>query len=120
MEQTSPPHCRLHDSRRLDPLITAVLLEPDESGYGIMDALIRSDGSGMIHLHQKAGGSRMPPTAETVAKRLHYVHQEGAAFAWTHRFLRPIFLTAVFWNLSWFILQAAYVPYVPSAIVRMT
>src|SRR5689334_3171465 len=57
----------------------AVLLEPDEVGYGIMDALVRSDGSGMIHLHQKAGGSRMPPTAETVAKRLHYVHQEGAA-----------------------------------------
>ena len=43
------------------------------------DTLIRSDGSGMLHLHQKAGGSRMPPTAETVAKRLHYVHQEGAA-----------------------------------------
>jgi 3-oxoacyl-[acyl-carrier-protein] synthase-3 len=57
----------------------AVLLEPDPNGYGIMDALIRSDGSGMIHLHQKAGGSRMPPTLETVAKRLHYVHQEGAA-----------------------------------------
>jgi len=57
----------------------AVLLEPNESGFGIMDALIRSDGSGMIHLHQKAGGSRLPATAETVAKRLHYVHQEGAA-----------------------------------------
>ena len=57
----------------------AVLLEPSESGYGIMDALIRSDGSGAIHLHQKAGGSRMPASAETVAKRLHYVHQEGAA-----------------------------------------
>jgi 3-oxoacyl-[acyl-carrier-protein] synthase III len=57
----------------------AVLLEPDENGFGIMDALIRSDGSGMIHLHQKAGGSRMPPTIETVGKRLHYVHQEGAA-----------------------------------------
>jgi len=41
----------------------AVLLEPDENGYGIMDALIRSDGAGMIHLHQKAGGSRMPATA---------------------------------------------------------
>jgi len=41
--------------------------------------LIRSDGAGMPHLHQKAGGSRMPPSAETVAKRLHYVHQEGAA-----------------------------------------
>ena len=32
----------------------------------------------MPHLHQKAGGSRMPPNARTVAKRLHYVHQEGA------------------------------------------
>jgi 3-oxoacyl-[acyl-carrier-protein] synthase-3 len=57
----------------------AVLLEPDANGYGIMDSLIRSDGSGMIHLHQKAGGSRMPPTADTIAARLHYVHQEGAA-----------------------------------------
>ncbi len=56
----------------------AVLLEPDRK-YGIIDTLIASDGSGMPHLHQKAGGSRLPPTAETVAKRLHYVHQEGAA-----------------------------------------
>jgi 3-oxoacyl-[acyl-carrier-protein] synthase-3 len=57
----------------------AVLLEPSVDGTGIMDSLIRSDGSGMIHLHQKAGGSRMPPSFETVANRLHYVHQEGAA-----------------------------------------
>jgi 3-oxoacyl-[acyl-carrier-protein] synthase III len=57
----------------------AVLLEAQQNGYGIMDSLIRSDGSGMIHLHQKAGGSRMPASADTVAKRLHYVHQEGAA-----------------------------------------
>ena len=56
----------------------AVLLEPSRK-YGIIDTLIGSDGAGMPHLHQKAGGSRMPPTAETVAQRLHYVHQEGAA-----------------------------------------
>jgi 3-oxoacyl-[acyl-carrier-protein] synthase-3 len=56
----------------------AVLIEPSKK-YGIVDTLIRADGAGMPHLHQKAGGSRMPPTAETVAKRLHYVHQEGAA-----------------------------------------
>jgi 3-oxoacyl-[acyl-carrier-protein] synthase-3 len=56
----------------------AVLLEPSRK-YGIIDTVIRSDGAGMPHLHQKAGGSRMPPSAETVAKRLHYVHQEGAA-----------------------------------------
>ena len=56
----------------------AVLLEPSRK-YGIIDTLIGSDGAGMPHLHQKAGGSRLPPTAETVAQRLHYVHQEGAA-----------------------------------------
>ena len=56
----------------------AVLLEPSKNGHGIRDILIRSDGAGMPHLHQKAGGSRMPPSEETVAKRLHYVHQEGA------------------------------------------
>jgi len=55
----------------------AVLLEPN-TDYGVLDTILRSDGSGMKHLHQKAGGSRMPPTAETVAKRLHYVYQEGA------------------------------------------
>ena len=57
----------------------AVLVEPSPNGDGIFDTLVRSDGAGMQHLHQKAGGSRMPPSAETVAKRLHYVHQEGAA-----------------------------------------
>ena len=56
----------------------AVLLEPNAEGYGVMDTVLRSDGSGMQYLHQKAGGSRLPPSAETVAKRLHYIHQEGA------------------------------------------
>jgi 3-oxoacyl-[acyl-carrier-protein] synthase-3 len=57
----------------------AVLLEPSPNGCGIHDTIIRADGAGVPHLHQKAGGSRMPPTADTVARRLHYVHQEGAA-----------------------------------------
>jgi 3-oxoacyl-[acyl-carrier-protein] synthase III len=57
----------------------AVLIEPSNNGHGIVDVQLRSDGSGMHYLHQKAGGSRMPPTAETVAKRLHHVYQEGAA-----------------------------------------
>lgn len=37
--------------------------------------------------------------------------REGAGFAWSHPLLRPILLTAVVWNLAWFVLQAAYVPY---------
>jgi 3-oxoacyl-[acyl-carrier-protein] synthase-3 len=56
----------------------AIMIEPSRNDHGIRDMLIRSDGAGMPHLHQKAGGSRMPPTLETVEKRLHYVHQEGA------------------------------------------
>jgi predicted MFS family arabinose efflux permease len=52
-----------------------------------------------------------PPRRAPATRHFGRELQEGAAFAWAHRFLRPIFLTAVFWNLSWFILQAAYVPY---------
>lgn len=37
--------------------------------------------------------------------------KEGAGFVWGHRWLRPILLTAVAWNIAWFILQAAFVPY---------
>ncbi|MGC1175729.1 MFS transporter, partial [Polaromonas sp.] len=37
--------------------------------------------------------------------------QDGARLVWDHPLLRPILLTAVAWNISWFVLQAAYVPY---------
>lgn len=36
---------------------------------------------------------------------------QGAGFAWSQPLLRPILLTAVAWNIAWFVLQAAYVPY---------
>ncbi|MGV3559895.1 beta-ketoacyl-ACP synthase III [Larkinella arboricola] len=55
----------------------AVLLEPTTENYGIYDSIIRSDGSGQNHLVQKAGGSRYPPTHETIDKRWHYVYQDG-------------------------------------------
>lgn len=54
-----------------------VLLEPDTEGNGIQDAILRADGMGRHYLHMKAGGSTRPPTAETVARREHYVYQEG-------------------------------------------
>jgi 3-oxoacyl-[acyl-carrier-protein] synthase III len=57
----------------------AIMLEPSGNGHGVHDVVLRSDGAGMQYLHQKAGGSRMPPSAETVAKRLHHIYQEGAA-----------------------------------------
>ncbi len=56
-----------------------VLLEPTTEEVGIMDSILKSDGSGECYLHMKAGGSRMPASHETVDKRLHYVYQEGSA-----------------------------------------
>jgi 3-oxoacyl-[acyl-carrier-protein] synthase-3 len=55
----------------------AVLLEPNEEGLGVIDSVLKSDGSGRKFLVQPAGGSANPPTHETVDKRMHYVHQEG-------------------------------------------
>ncbi len=55
----------------------ALLLEPDSEGYGIQDALLRSDGIGTGFLHQKAGGSRLTPSERTVKNNLHYIYQEG-------------------------------------------
>lgn len=55
----------------------AVLLEASEE-YGIIDSVLQSDGAGHLYLHQKAGGSRRPPSHETIDAREHYVYQEGA------------------------------------------
>ena len=56
---------------------TALLLEPNTEGYGIIDAVMYSDGNGCKHLHQKAGGSRLKPSINTVRNNLHYAYQEG-------------------------------------------
>jgi len=55
----------------------AVMLEPTTEENGLMDFLLRSDGTGENHLIMKGGGSRFPASHETVDQRLHYIHQEG-------------------------------------------
>ncbi len=55
----------------------AVLLEPNEEGMGVQDAILKSDGAGRKFLIQPAGGSANPPTLQTVEERMHYVKQEG-------------------------------------------
>jgi 3-oxoacyl-[acyl-carrier-protein] synthase-3 len=57
----------------------AVLLEPNEEGLGVLDFILKSDGSGRQYLIQPAGGSANPPTHQTVDDRLHFVKQEGKA-----------------------------------------
>jgi 3-oxoacyl-[acyl-carrier-protein] synthase-3 len=56
----------------------AVLLEPCEEGeVGLIDYWHEIDGSGAVSLNMPGGGSLHPATAETVAKKMHYVHQDG-------------------------------------------
>jgi 3-oxoacyl-[acyl-carrier-protein] synthase-3 len=57
----------------------AVLLEPNNEGLGVIDSILKADGSGRAYLHQKAGGSVKPPTHATIDAREHYVYQEGQA-----------------------------------------
>ncbi|MCO5267401.1 MAG: ketoacyl-ACP synthase III [Brumimicrobium sp.] len=57
----------------------AVLLEPNYEGLGVVDSILRSDGSGRNYLLQPGGGSVSPASEETVKNKMHYVHQEGKA-----------------------------------------
>lgn len=63
----------------------AVLLEPNEEGYGVIDYIHHSDGSGAEFLYLKAGGSLKPSSVETVLAREHFLYQNG----------RPVFKAAV-------------------------
>lgn len=56
----------------------AVLVEPAGRGEeGIIDFILRSDGSGGKYLYMPGGGSLNPASMESVKKNLHYVHQDG-------------------------------------------
>ena len=56
----------------------AVILEAAADGEaGIIDFILRSDGSGGQYLYMPGGGSLHPSSAETVAKKMHFVHQDG-------------------------------------------
>jgi 3-oxoacyl-[acyl-carrier-protein] synthase-3 len=56
----------------------AVIVETAADGEcGYIGHLNEIDGSGGQYLNMPAGGSRLPTSAETVGKRLHYVKQDG-------------------------------------------
>jgi 3-oxoacyl-[acyl-carrier-protein] synthase-3 len=63
----------------------AVLLEPNKDGLGIQDAILKSDGAGMEHLHMKAGGSAKPASHATIDAKEHFIFQDG----------QPVFKAAV-------------------------
>ena len=54
----------------------AVLLEPSEDA-GIIDSILKVDGSGGQYLKMVAGGSLNPATSSTVQQGHHYIYQDG-------------------------------------------
>ena len=57
----------------------AVMLEPNTEGYGVIDSILHSDGSGELQLYMKAGGSRYPASKETVQNNWHTITWDGPA-----------------------------------------
>jgi 3-oxoacyl-[acyl-carrier-protein] synthase-3 len=55
----------------------AVVLQPTSEPGGLISIVLGSDGARACSLFVPAGGSRRPPSAETVAAREHYVRMEG-------------------------------------------
>jgi 3-oxoacyl-[acyl-carrier-protein] synthase III len=55
----------------------AVLLEPTEEEFGVLDSILHSDGFGRTYLKMEAGGSVRPPSHETIDLGLHYIYQDG-------------------------------------------
>lgn len=57
---------------------TAVLLEPsNDPEIGVIDIILKADGSGKDFLYMPGGGSLNPASHETVDKKMHYVYQDG-------------------------------------------
>lgn len=56
----------------------AVVVSRVDEGYGFLSQVLGADGSGAELLMLEAGGSRKPPTFETVEKELHYIHMDGS------------------------------------------
>ena len=56
----------------------AAILEPAENdSEGLIDFIHEVDGSGGQFLYMPGGGSLHPTSKETIAKKMHYVHQDG-------------------------------------------
>ncbi len=56
----------------------AVVLEPGDEGEGVLGVSLRGDPEKSLLLHMPAGGTRAPASAETVARREHFLRMEGS------------------------------------------
>jgi predicted MFS family arabinose efflux permease len=71
----------------------------------VMAAVLSASAIGLLF------SLREPPRAPVVRRHALLEIRDGAQFVWRQPYLRPMVLTGIVWNISWFVLQAAYVPY---------
>ncbi len=100
----------------------AVLLGPGSDHQGMIAYQLGSDGSGGDLLSRPAGGSRIPPSAETVEQGLHYLTMDGRAiFKWAVRILADSTLAVLdhagckVGDIRWFIPHQANVRIIHAA-----
>jgi 3-oxoacyl-[acyl-carrier-protein] synthase-3 len=70
----------------------AALFRPNVEGAGVLHCKLGADGGQAQMLRVPAGGTKLPPSAETVAQRLHYLQIEGRK---VFRFATTVFIELV-------------------------
>lgn len=103
----------------------AVMIEPTEEEYGIMDSIIRSDGVGYAPLQMKAGGSKYPATEDSIANNEHTVYQEGkTVYKYAVSNMSQVSMEIMERNgltndnISWFVPHQANVRIIDAAVSR--
>ena len=111
-----PPHAMARANARLELARSAAFA----AGPALAGALVTWAGAGTAFASATVLSAlalllllRLPAVPRSAGPARHLVDElrHGLALVWHDRLLRPVMWTAVVWNLSWLVLQAAYVPY---------
>jgi MFS family permease len=78
------------------------------AGVGPAFAVAAALSTGAVLL---LAGLQEPPRASAARRDLLREVRDGAHLVWAHSLLRPMLLTAVFFNVAFTLMQAVYVPY---------
>jgi predicted MFS family arabinose efflux permease len=88
------------------PALAGALVAWAGASTAFVAATVLSMGAALWLLRIPASPPAAAPTRHVLDDLRH-----GALLVWRDPLLRPVMWTAVVWNLAWFVLQAAYVPY---------
>ncbi|MBE7427548.1 MAG: MFS transporter [Ideonella sp.] len=111
-----PPHAMARANARLELARSAAFA----AGPALAGALVTWAGAGTAFASATVLSAlalllllRLPAVPRSAGPQRHVLDElrHGAALVWRDRLLRPVMWTAVVWNLSWLVLQAAYVPH---------